>query len=112
MSTTYSLAGGGGGACKQHGQCGNTGPWVTFCCPDGFTCQPAGQSYRIWSCKADITDQAPVPDALELLAYPPRPLPPGACTCRVNAEGERVAMGCPSPWDHPAGTKQVGGGVP
>ncbi|KAI8471777.1 MAG: glycoside hydrolase superfamily [Monoraphidium minutum] len=100
--------GGGGGACKQYGTCGNTGPWVNFCCPDGFSCQPNTQNYgRVWSCQPDVTHQAAVSDEKEALRYPPRKLPPDACTCRVTGGGERVPTKCPGPWDHAAGTKMA-----
>jgi hypothetical protein len=99
--------GGGGGACKQYGQCSNAGPWLGFCCPNGFTCQPASQSFRTWSCQSDVTDKPPVPDDGELLTYPPRKLRRDACACRIDGSGERVASRCPSPWKHPAGIKQV-----
>lgn len=101
--------GGGGGACQQADQCSTTGPWLNFCCPDGFSCQPSGQNYRVWTCQTDVTDRAPVPDDEELLQYPPRQLPADACTCRLRGNNsERVATNCPSPWAHPAGTSQVG----
>jgi len=99
--------GGGGGLCAQWGQCSNTGPWNAFCCPDGFTCQPGSQNFRVWTCQADVTGRSPVPDKNEVLRFPPRPMPSSACTCRVDGNGERVMTGCPSPWEHTAGTTQV-----
>ncbi|KAI8465992.1 MAG: hypothetical protein J3K34DRAFT_435184 [Monoraphidium minutum] len=99
--------GGGGGECKKWNMCANTGPWNSFCCPDGFTCQPESQNFRTWSCRADVSDRPTVDESGELLQYPPRALPADACTCRTNADEERVPTSCPSPWSTPAGTKQV-----
>lgn len=45
--------------------------------------------------------------ASEVLQYPPKPLPPGACTCRLGWDKERLGMDCPSPWATPAGTSKV-----
>jgi hypothetical protein len=45
--------------------------------------------------------------ASELLQYPPRPLPQGACTCRIGWDKQRLAMDCPSPWASAAGTSKV-----
>ncbi|KIZ04477.1 hypothetical protein MNEG_3478 [Monoraphidium neglectum] len=98
---------GGGGQCIKWNTCANTGPWVNFCCPDGFSCQPGSQDYRVWTCSADVTAGPPVDDAAELLQYPPRKLPEGSCTCRTDANEERVPTACPSPWSTPAGTDQV-----
>ena len=92
--------GGGGGQCARHGTCDTAGPWLGFCCPDGFTCQPrGGRDFRVWQCAADASDQPPAAGDRELLQYPPRPLPRDACTCRLDADGARVPMPCPSPWE-------------
>uniref|UniRef100_A0A383WE90 Ammonium transporter AmtB-like domain-containing protein n=1 Tax=Tetradesmus obliquus TaxID=3088 RepID=A0A383WE90_TETOB len=45
--------------------------------------------------------------ASEVLQYPPKPLPPAACTCRLGWDKERLGMDCPSPWATPAGTSKV-----
>lgn len=101
--------GGGGGDCARVRQCGRTGPWLGACCPNGFTCQPgeAGEFGRVWTCQADVTDQLPPGAAQQALQHPPRPLPPGACTCRLDGNGSRVPMDCPSPWQHAAGHRLV-----
>jgi hypothetical protein len=99
--------GGGGGECGKYDRCSNTGPWLKFCCPDGFTCQPSSGDFRVWACASDVTDRPPVPGTSEVLQYPPRPLPPGACACRTDADGKRVPRDCLSPWDHAAGDKLV-----
>jgi hypothetical protein len=42
-----------------------------------------------------------------MLQYPPRPLPPGACTCRIGWDKQRLGMECPSPWASAAGIRKV-----
>ncbi|GBF87397.1 glycoside hydrolase [Raphidocelis subcapitata] len=101
-----SQCGGGGGGCaaQGQGQCGNVGPWPGWCCPDGWGCEPSSFDFRIWTC-VRLAARAPPPG--ELLQWPPRPVPRGACSCRVAVNGSRSGMDCPSPWDHPAGASQV-----
>ena len=101
-------AGGTGGKCTKYETCDSFGPWNGFCCPNGFTCQPDVSNFQIWRCQTDVTDQAAVNVSMELLQYPPRPLPADACACRQNYDRQTIPMACPSPWDTSAGYKEVG----
>ncbi|KAF8070911.1 hypothetical protein HT031_000992 [Scenedesmus sp. PABB004] len=99
--------GGAGFDCYKHGTCDQFGPWRGFCCPNGYSCQPYSNTFRKWLCQVDVQDQPPVDAEKEILQYPPRPMPAGACTCRHGWNKERVPMECPSPWASPAGTSKV-----
>lgn len=51
--------GGAGGECYSYKVCDQFGPWAGFCCPNGYTCQPVGRDFRVWTCQVDIQDQPP-----------------------------------------------------
>jgi hypothetical protein len=51
--------GGAGFDCYKHNTCDQFGPWVGFCCPNGFSCQPATKKFRKWTCQVDVQDQPP-----------------------------------------------------
>lgn len=59
--------GGAGFACYQLDACNQWGPWLGACCPNGYSCQPAGQDFRLWTCQVNLQDQPPVDTAQELL---------------------------------------------
>lgn len=99
--------GGAGFDCTKHNTCDQFGPWVGFCCPNGYSCQPYSRMYRKWTCQVDVQDQPPVDASKELLQYPPRAMPAGACTCRHGWGKDPVPMDCPSPWSSIGGTSQV-----
>jgi hypothetical protein len=59
----------------------------------------------------DFSKYLPAVDkAFEVLQYPPRPMPDGACTCRYDMNKSRIPMDCPSPWSNLAGTTMVSTG--
>lgn len=51
--------GGAGFDCYKHNTCDQFGPWLGFCCPNGYTCQPFGDQFRKWTCQVDVQDQPP-----------------------------------------------------
>jgi hypothetical protein len=95
----------------RYSTCSQLGQWLGFCCPNGFSCTPSAtgpQRFRLWTCQLNVQDRPPLLDAAaEVLAYPPRPMPPRACTCRHTFNSTRVPMDCPSPWSSRAGTSLV-----
>jgi hypothetical protein len=51
--------GGAGFECYKYNRCDQFGPWTRACCPNGYSCQPAGQDFRLWRCRVDVQDAAP-----------------------------------------------------
>lgn len=51
--------GGAGFECYKYNTCNQFGPWGQWCCPNGYSCQPAGQDYRLWTCQVNVQDAAP-----------------------------------------------------
>lgn len=51
--------GGAGFECYKYNRCDQFGPWTRVCCPNGYSCQPAGQDFRLWSCRVNVQDAAP-----------------------------------------------------
>lgn len=51
--------GGAGFECYKYNTCNQFGPWGQWCCPNGYSCQPAGQDFRLWTCQVNVQDAAP-----------------------------------------------------
>lgn len=51
--------GGAGFECFKLQTCDQFGPWVQACCPNGYSCQPKGADFRLWTCQVNMQDQAP-----------------------------------------------------
>lgn len=51
--------GGAGFDCYKYNTCDQFGPWLGFCCPNGYTCQPYSKLFRKWTCQVDVQDQPP-----------------------------------------------------
>jgi hypothetical protein len=52
-----SQCGGTGFECFKLGTCDQFGPWARACCPNGYSCQPSGQDFRLWLCQVNVQDQ-------------------------------------------------------
>jgi hypothetical protein len=51
--------GGAGFECYKLQTCEQFGPWVQSCCPNGYSCQPKGSDFRLWTCQVNVQHQAP-----------------------------------------------------
>lgn len=51
--------GGAGFDCYTYNTCDQFGPWSKWCCPNGYSCQPKGQDFRLWTCQVNVQDAAP-----------------------------------------------------
>lgn len=74
------------------------------------TSRPRSQRHGSVCVDASVFPLHAVDKSQELLQYPPRPMPAGSCTCRLDMNKTRIPMDCPSPWSTPAGTTLVSSG--
>jgi hypothetical protein len=51
--------GGAGFDCYKYNTCDQFGPWARWCCPNGYSCQPVGQDFRLWTCQVNVQDSEP-----------------------------------------------------
>lgn len=68
--------GGAGFDCYKYATCDQFGPWLGFCCPNGYTCQPTNRQFRRWTCQVDVQDQ-----------------PPGASLCSICTAAVQLQLG-------------------